>query len=243
MATTATTAIEMAVKTLAQALVNASPIWGNAYASLYAMCKVRAENGKAIAKLQEAVANAQANVLMARTPEELASLKLTLSKCQERLDVKVEEVNILLEKEEAILDGIHTQADFASLHKAYKVYASKRTPQARKDYLEEVACAIFSLSGLTHADEEWSRDELDVVEAFACFNVKKGNVYKNRSCTSALSVSAFADMTLRCVLDVLIRENVLDTSKYAYTSKKLAKLAKQAEARVEEAKSEEATQA
>ena len=211
------------VNDLAKALVNASPVFGNAYAALYALAEARSKFGADVTKAAEAVKAAEADCLMATSLEQLKSFKDVLKLKEDVLEEKSLALAEAIAKQDKILGEVHEEADFAALYKTYKTYASRRTPERKSDYLQEAATLLFDLAGLKHG-EDWSRDELDVIEAYCTLNVGRDNVYKNKYATKALSVKAFSDFFLRSVIDRLLHENVLDTSKYKFTSKKLTKL-------------------
>ena len=216
------------VNELANALVNASPVFGNAYAAYYAIAKAQAKFSKDINALTKEVANAEANYRMARTKEELDALRLNLEKTEERLDIKRKALANAIETQKVILAEVHAETNFVALHKAYAAYATKGVCR-KSDYIKAAAEALFDLAGLKH-EEDWGLNELEVIEDYATLNVGNNNCLKNKYLTKALGANAFCEMFLRRTIDVLIRENALDVSKYEFTSKKLAKLEAKAEA-------------
>ena len=200
----------------AKAFVNTM---SKAYQGYFGMGEVRSKLSKTVAENKNSMDNAKARLdTLEEGDERLEKYQSAYELCKEFYDKTKAKLDKALEVEKKRIDGARSLFDSEDLYSAYKDYVSGGLVDDTA--MAEELAKIFVKNGLTDATADNVRRYLRAV------GTANGNAYRDKSVIKAKAKSATIDSITRSVVQNLIDDNGIDTSKYTYYEKPAKKASK-----------------
>ena len=196
---------------------NSINLYSNAYMALYEVGRAQAQERDRIKTAEAALAMAKDNFAMATNIQQLEERRIAVKVAQEQAEACHAVLDKLVKIQQDILDSIHEQLDSLDVYEAYRHYAVTYTEEARLAYITAFAKSLF----------DFKDDDIipvNFVQEYMYFGLARNNAYKNKFTLKAEGKKSFYDKLMRATIDKLIRDDLIDTSKLTFTSKKLAKM-------------------
>ena len=211
----------MALNNISSIMVASSNFYGNAYNALYAFDKARTEVNSQIKFASKSVQDIKDSLVMSNSIDQLNERKIALKVAEETLATKQELLTKLVATRDEVLDKVHATLDSVDVYEAYTKWVDNPTENNRIGYIKAYTKHIAGIAKIA-IDEDVL--PVAIIGSYMYWGNSKNNTANSKYCTKSDAKSKFFDMLMRRTIDQLIKDGVIDTFKYTYTSKKLAKM-------------------